>query len=382
MSVFAFLDLAIAAVLVAAASYVLRRNRMGLAGLLLAVLASLLVAAEFFGLGATAWVMRVSLAAVAIGLAAAFRHELRHAFERFAAWITRRRRPRRGEAPVDAIARAVLEMAEGRVGALLVFPGREAYEHHLSGGTELQATISAPLLHSLFDPGSPGHDGAVVVGGRRLERFGVHLPLSENHEAIGRGGTRHAAALGLAERCDAACVAVSEERGTITLARDGELHAIGAEQLVDFLERRLGGASKQRRRRADRAWGGAWVDAAVGAALASLLWVFVAPGVSQDERTIEAPIEVVNLPEAVEVAETDPERVEVTLGGPRADLWRLRPDDVRVVIDARAAVHGARSFRVGRDDVVRPDTVEVVRVHDGRVELELRQRAEEITRGP
>lgn len=377
MSALAFLDLAVATVLIATASHVLRCNRMGLAGLLLAALALLLLGAQFFGLAAVACVMRVALVAIAIGLAAAFRHELRHAFERFAAWFMRRRRPRGwGDQPVRVLSKAILEMANGHVGALLVFPGREAYEHHLSGGTELHATISVPLLHSIFDSNSPGHDGAVVVT-RRLERFGVHLPLSENVAALGQGGTRHAAALGLAERCDAACLAISEERGTISLARDGEMQCLGPEQLVDFLENRLGGGTRRRLAADDHgAWGGVGVDAAIGATLATLLWVFVAPGVSKEERTIEAPVEVVNLPESVQLAETHPERVEVALGGPRADLFRLRPDEVRVVVDGGSAVHGDRRFEVSREDVVRPPSVEVIRVRQPQVEVELQPSTE------
>jgi DNA integrity scanning protein DisA with diadenylate cyclase activity len=86
--------------------------------------------------------------------------------------------------------------------------------------------VSEPLLLSLFDPGSPGHDGTVLLRGSAVERFAVHLPLSADHAALGPGGTRHAAALGLAERCDAICLVVSEERGTVSVARDGQIRTL------------------------------------------------------------------------------------------------------------------------------------------------------------
>jgi DNA integrity scanning protein DisA with diadenylate cyclase activity len=112
------------------------------------------------------------------------------------------------------------------MGALIVIPGRESIERHTEGGIEIDARLSEPLLLSLFDPNSPGHDGAVVIQGSRISAFAVHLPLST--VPAGRG-TRHAAALGLAERCDALCVVVSEERGTISLAREGAIRPIANE---------------------------------------------------------------------------------------------------------------------------------------------------------
>ena len=107
------------------------------------------------------------------------------------------------------------------------------------GGIELEGKISEPLLKSLFDPHSPGHDGAVIVGNERISRFAAHLPLSKDFKQLAHVGTRHSAALGLAELSDALCIAVSEERGTISVARDGRLRQVNNLQelgsLLQFL---------------------------------------------------------------------------------------------------------------------------------------------------
>src|SRR5207244_4402462 len=87
----------------------------------------------------------------------------------------------------------------------------------------LGGQVSEPLLKSLFDPHSPGHDGAVVIEEDTVTRFGCQLPLSKDYQKIQGLGTRHTAALGLTERSDALCLAVSEERGTISVSRHGEL---------------------------------------------------------------------------------------------------------------------------------------------------------------
>ena len=151
---------------------------------------------------------------------------LRRLFEQIAVLGLRRRPARTRTDGIATLAGALLRLARAHIGALVVVPGREPVERHLLGGIALDAAISEELLLSIFDPRSPGHDGAVLVQGDRLGRFAVLLPISEDHPHLGPGGTRHAAARGLAERCDALCVVVSEERGTVAVASAGELQVL------------------------------------------------------------------------------------------------------------------------------------------------------------
>ena len=105
---------------------------------------------------------------------------------------------------------------------MIVLQGNDPLERHINGGTNLDGIVSEPLLESLFDPHSIGHDGAVIIDGNRVTKFGCHLPLSMNTSKYENIGLRHTAALGLAERSDAICIVVSEERGTISLAYHGK----------------------------------------------------------------------------------------------------------------------------------------------------------------
>jgi len=375
VNILSVLDFVVAALLLTAASYLVRRSRMGVAGVALGGLWALLVVTQLLGLGTASWLLQVSFAAVAICLAIAFQAELRHGFESFAAWFSRRRGGDHSEPEVDAIIAAVRQMADARIGALLVFPGEQAIEHCLTGGHELDARISEPLVLSLFDPSSPGHDGAVVVEGGRLTRFGVHLPLSSDHAALGPGGTRHAAALGLAERCDALALVVSEERGTVSLAERGAIQPVPPDAILATLRERLGREISGERGESGPRWrrAGPWLDVAVGAALAGLLWAFVAPGVSRAERTLTLPVEVMNLPDGFELTEARPAEVEVTLNGPRMRLWSLQPEDGRVLIDAGRVLEGRRGFRVKPSAVHLPRNIEVVAIHDPRVRLRVRR---------
>jgi len=132
-----------------------------------------------------------------------------------------------------AIIKATQKMAENKTGALIVFPGQENIERLLDGGIKLNGHISYQLIQSIFDSASPGHDGALVINKDLVRRFGVHLPLSENPEASKGLGTRHRAALGLAESSDALCIVVSEEKGTISIAYNKKLFVVRDEEELE-----------------------------------------------------------------------------------------------------------------------------------------------------
>lgn len=121
---------------------------------------------------------------------------------------------------LKTITNSVKHLAEKRMGAIIVFPGKENLERHIEGGHTLNGKISEALLLSIFDPSSAGHDGAVIIENDKVRKFAVHLPMAEHIEAVRSFGTRHRAALGLAEISDALCIIISEERGTISIAHN------------------------------------------------------------------------------------------------------------------------------------------------------------------
>lgn len=123
---------------------------------------------------------------------------------------------------VEAISGAAAAMARRRHGALLVIERQGDLSEVVESGVPLDAAPTAQLLQAIFVPGGPLHDGAVVVRRGRIAAARCMLPLAA---AADRAlGTRHRAALGLAEELDAVVVVVSEERGEVSLAVDGELH--------------------------------------------------------------------------------------------------------------------------------------------------------------
>jgi diadenylate cyclase len=122
---------------------------------------------------------------------------------------------------VDEIVRAVESLAQKRVGALVAIERSVGLRAYAELGVPMEALVSAELLGSVFQPGSPLHDGAAIVQGNRLTAAGCFLPLSRNLGLSRTLGTRHRAAVGLSEESDAVVVVVSEETGLIAVAVDG-----------------------------------------------------------------------------------------------------------------------------------------------------------------
>jgi diadenylate cyclase len=139
------------------------------------------------------------------------------------------------------IAESLLYMAEKKIGAIIVFPGKQDLEDITEGGQKLNGDITKEILLSIFDSSSPGHDGAVIVDGNSIKEFGVHLPLAREYSQYRKTGTRHRAGAGITEDTDAIALVVSEERGVITLFKQGKMTVLKNEvELRDVLKKLTG----------------------------------------------------------------------------------------------------------------------------------------------
>lgn len=128
------------------------------------------------------------------------------------------------EKVVYEIMQAVEYMKRNRIGALMVIEKDYSLSQYIENANKLYADISSELLISIFFPNNPLHDGAVIIEGDRITCAGSVLPTSMNQSISKRLGTRHRAALGIAEVSDAISVIVSEETGRVSIAMDGELN--------------------------------------------------------------------------------------------------------------------------------------------------------------
>jgi uncharacterized protein (TIGR00159 family) len=125
---------------------------------------------------------------------------------------------------VEEICQAAIQLARGRVGALIVLERETGLKNYIEAGIPLDAKVTSDLILSIFHPTSPMHDGAIIVRNVRISSAGCLLPISRDPVIQKEFGTRHRAAMGLTHETDAVVVVISEERGEISLVHHGTLN--------------------------------------------------------------------------------------------------------------------------------------------------------------
>lgn len=121
------------------------------------------------------------------------------------------------------ITKAACALSRARLGALIVIEGKTGLGDIFGTGTELNASVTSDLLITIFFNKTPLHDGAVVINNNTIRYAACVLPLTRDESLSRELGTRHRAAIGLTENCDASVIVVSEETGIISIARNGKL---------------------------------------------------------------------------------------------------------------------------------------------------------------
>ncbi len=177
----------------------------------------------FLRLGTLTWILNLLVPGLVIAIAIVFQPELRKIFTRIGSREWFRLGSRSTTFRLETILSCIELFSAQRRGALIVFPRRVGLKNIILTGTALNAELTSNLLTTIFFEGTPLHDGAVVVEGDRITAAGCFLPLSEREDVLSVFGTRHRAALGLAEETDAIIAVVSEENGAMSLAYDGNI---------------------------------------------------------------------------------------------------------------------------------------------------------------
>jgi diadenylate cyclase len=188
----------------------------------LAVLVMAYAVAYVLKLGMITYLLGLAFQYGAIALLIVFHPELRAALAHLGR--TRRFFTQLGDETVaDVVARAAERMSGLGFGAIIAIERQVSLDEYLATGAQMQARVNADLLVTIFTPYSPLHDGAVVIRGDTMIGAGCILPLSQASLVDRSLGTRHRAALGIAEETDALVVVISEETSLISLAAHGRL---------------------------------------------------------------------------------------------------------------------------------------------------------------
>jgi diadenylate cyclase len=303
-----------------------------------------------FDLIITSWVLDAASIGLIVMLLVMFQPELRRAFLRLDRVL--RVSPKASSSPdptVSAIAEAAFSMARDRTGALIVVVCDDTISELVEDGVAVGAEVSRPLLEAIFQKTAPTHDGAVLIDSGRISRVNVILPLSHRNDVPPEFGTRHRAAMGLAERSDAAVVVASEERGEVSLMRGSTWQVVpSAAELVmlSAASARGCGGSLDGARLAQAFTHNLHIK--LGAAglgiLISALSLFSG---GNTIRTVTVGVELVNLPRGFDV--TDYTRtLEVSLRGRSWFMDTTNPENLVARFDMHEAHEGAMKLQPNR----------------------------------
>ena len=341
------------------------------AGILVAM--AIFLVANFMDLKGIGWIFSNISQVAVIALIVLFQPELRKILEQTAS--VKRSEPRDLDEKLShLVVDALVKLAQQRRGAIVVFPGKEPIQEWLSGGFVLDAKPSLPLIMSIFDPNSPGHDGALVITNGEFSRFGVRLPVSQSSRLPEEYGTRHHAAMGLVEKSDALAIVVSEERGNLSIFRKGRMkQASDDEEIVKtIISHWKDMASFPVVFPKGKARWPVFLQIFASLVLAAIFWSTLA--VSQGEileKVITVPVEYTASSPNLTLVGNKAEEVRLHLSGPKSALDTVNPSHTIVKIDLSKALPGKQSFFITRENIQLPKDIHLLDVIPPSFELTL-----------
>jgi len=190
------------------------------------------------------WLIRNALVYVAFAAIVIFQSDIRRGLAHFgqAPFFRYLTRQQSSDETIEEVVVATTMLSEKKVGAIIALEREIGLRNYIESGIPLDATLTYDLLLTIFKPGSPLHDGAVILQEGRVAAAACFLPLTVNPRLSRELGTRHRAAIGLTEENDAVAIVVSEETGTISIALDGQIErGLTQDSLRDRLRRLIQG---------------------------------------------------------------------------------------------------------------------------------------------
>jgi diadenylate cyclase len=189
----------------------------------LLIVGAAFIGSQVFGLFTLNWLLNNFLGSLFVVLVVIFQSDIRRALTRVGARSFLSQRAHAATTAGEDVATAAAWLSARKMGALIVIERENGLNEFVETGRAIDGRLSPDLLETIFMPGSPMHDGAVIVKDDQVLAASCVLPLSTNPNVSLALGTRHRAALGLTEDSDAVVVVVSEEDGTISIARNGQM---------------------------------------------------------------------------------------------------------------------------------------------------------------
>lgn len=328
--------------------------------------------ASFIGLRGVEWIFSNFSQVALIALLIIFQPEIRKILERTTS-IFHKQSSEETKDLAALISDVVFALSKKRWGGIIVIPGTDSLKQWVSEGIEVNALPSFSLLLSIFDPSSPGHDGAIIIENGLISRLSVRLPLSQQNDLPEIMGTRHHASLGLSEKTDALIITVSEERGTVSVFLKGKL--ISTKDPVEVTaqimshgeqtEQRFIGKSPKKERTLQTVF-----EAGICFTIACLFWFTVIVSRTQTgDMIFTVPIHYTNLQPHLVLSGDAPEDVKLHLEGQQSILTTLDLSFLKVQVDLSNVNEGLQTIRLSEDNVQVGKKVRILDIDPSAIDL-------------
>jgi diadenylate cyclase len=327
--------------------------------------------AVFSGLILTSWVLQGIMAVAALIIIIVFRIEIRSVLQaknlKTILWGIPQKL---FYTPIEIIAESIDVLSRRKIGALMVFPAKDDLEDVIQSGIRWNGLVSKEMITSIFWPDNPVHDGAAIIQGDRIVQVGAILPLSHSNDLPSRYGTRHRAALGLAETTDALIVVVSEETGKVVVAKNSKIMEVADhDALMDLFCAHAGIAEEDKGllRKSRLELG---IAALFSVLLITVVWFSFSRG--QDTLiSLEIPLEYTTRDPQLEILDTSVNSVNLQLGGSGTLITSIRPEQVHVRLDLGKAVAGRNTFSITKENITLPPGIYLKKITPSVVEATL-----------
>jgi len=348
-----------------------------LVGLLL--LSGVFTLAESWGLFLTTWVFQIMWQVFVILLIILFQKEIRQMLEKFNPLQSFGLKSETGDEEwIPSFVKWAFETADKKIGALVVFERNELIYDLITKGILLECIPKPEMLDSIFQKNSPLHDGAVLIGNGRILKASCYLPLTTEEDLPQKWGTRHRAALGLTEQCDAWVMIISEERGEISMAMNNKIKKVNDEKhltavLRDSVQKNSDLNISIKDKIISLVTRKFTIKASVLCAV-SVIWMLFA-GQQNVETRLDIPLEIGNIPQHLHLSEPVNPLLSVTFRGLRKDVSVLNDENVNSLIDLSLAREGERYYTITTGHLSLPnDRVDIINIKPSRIRLSLEKR--------
>ena len=275
---------------------------------------------------------------------------------------------------IDKIVEAAFQMADKRIGGLIVLQKGDDLDELIHEKIPLDAEINEDLLVSIFTHQSPLHDGAVIIRGDRIRHAAALLPLSKSASFPKEFGTRHRAGIGLTEISDGDCIIISEERGEVLFASKGNVRKKqGKGELKESLaDLTPVGSIKDK----EKSWSKRIFEdlprKVLFLFLVCLLWASVI-GIRRGEVSFNIPIEYYSMPQNLVIVGEPPREVNVRLKGSQRLLSSIKPDQIRARVDLSNTHKGLNQISVSETNINTGPGISVTNFYPRSIRLQLSQ---------